>query len=114
MNLRTIIEALDCKVINEGTGLDKEVTGGYVGDLLSDVIASGKQGDLWITIQVHENIIAVGSLKDLAAIILAKNSQPLEETLESAVEEETTLLSSPLTAFEIVARLSELGLTGSR
>ncbi|MCD4652676.1 serine kinase [bacterium] len=114
MNLKKIIDALGFTVIYEGSGLDKEVESGYVGDLLSDVIASGKKGDLWITIQVHENIIAVSALKDLTAIVLAKNSQPLEETLESAKEEEIVLLSSHMTAFEIVSKLTELGLSGVR
>jgi len=114
VNLREIIDALDLTVINEGDGLDTAVESGYVGDLLSDVIASGKQGDLWITIQVHENIIAVATLKDLAAIILAKNSKPLDETLESAREEGVTLLTSPLTAFELITRLAELGIHGAR
>jgi len=114
VNLRKIIETMNLTVINEGDGLDRDVTSGYAGDLLSDVIASGREGDLWITIQVHENIIAVATLKDLAAIILAKNSQPLEETLESAREEGVSLLSSSMTAFEIVSRLSELGISGAR
>ena len=114
MRLKEIIEALQLKVINDGGNLDSPVTGGYVGDLLSDVIASGKQGDLWITIQVHENIIAVATLKDLTAIVLAKNSQPLEETVESAREEDVTLLSSQMTSFEIISRLSELGVSGQR
>lgn len=114
MNLREISKALDFKVINEGDGMDTNVETGYVGDLLSDVIASGKKNDLWITIQVHENIIAVATLKDLAAIVLAKNSRPLDETIESAQEEGVTLLSSPLTAFEIITRLAELGIHGTR
>ncbi len=114
MNLQQIVNELDLKVIHEGDGLDREVLSGYVGDLLSDVIASGRQGDLWITIQVHENIIAVATLKDLTAIVLAKNSQPLEETLASAREENITLLSSPMTSFEIVSRLAELGISGAR
>ena len=114
MNLQKIIDELGFKIINPGDGLEKEVDTGYVGDLLSDVIASGRQGDLWITIQVHENIIAVATLKDLTAIVLAKNSQPLEETLESAKEEEITLLSSPMTSFEIVTRLADLGISGGR
>lgn len=114
MNLQEIVNELDLKVIHEGDGLDREVSSGYVGDLLSDVIASGRKGDLWITIQVHENIIAVATLKDLTAIVLAKNSQPLEETLRSAREEDVTLLSSPMTSFEIISRLAELGISGAR
>ncbi len=114
MRLTEIVDKLGLTVIHPGSGLDQEVKGGYVGDLLSDVIASGKKGDIWITVQVHENIIAVASLKDLAAIILAKNSKPLEETLEKAAEEGTILLSSPHTSFEIVAGLAALGVSGVR
>ncbi len=114
MQLKKIVDALNLTVIHEGDLLAKEVSGGYVGDLLSDVIASGREGDLWITIQVHENIIAVATLKDLTAIILSKNSQILEETLESAQAENVTLLSSPLTSFEIVCELAKLGVSGVR
>ncbi|MBN1296768.1 serine kinase [bacterium] len=114
MNLRKIVDALGLTVIHAGHGLDREIGGGYAGDLLSDVIASGKKGDLWITIQVHENIIAVAVLKDLAAIVLAKNSRPLEETLASAREEGVILLSSSMTTFEIVTCLAQLGLSGTR
>jgi hypothetical protein len=33
--------------------MDRTVEGGYVSDLLSDVIAGAKEGDLWLTLQVH-------------------------------------------------------------
>jgi hypothetical protein len=114
MKLREIIESMGLTIHNEGDHLDEEVTGGYTGDLLSDVIASGRHGDVWITIQVHENIIAVATLKDLAGIILAKNSQPLEETTENARSEGVTLLGSHLTAFQLAQELAQLGVTGSR
>ncbi len=112
MRLREIVEALNLEILNEGEHLDEVVLGGYVGDLLSDVIASGTAHHLWVTIQVHENIIAVASLKDLAGIIVAKNSTPLEETLENAREEGVTLLRSPLNSYQLVTKLSELGISG--
>jgi hypothetical protein len=114
MKLREIISSLDLAIHNEGAHLDDEVSGGYSGDLLSDVIASGRKGAIWITIQVHENIIAVATLKDLAAIILAKNSKPLEETLENARSEEVTLLGSPLNAFQLSQELGRFGVSGAQ
>ena len=114
MVLREIVETLRLEILNEGEHMDGAVDGGYVGDLLSDVIASGKQFDLWITVQAHENIIAVAALKDLAGIILAKNTKPLEETLRSAVDEHVTLLRSSLTSYQIVERLAALGISGDR
>jgi len=114
MHLRELMKQLDLKLLNKGEKLDEEVRGGYVGDLLSDVIASGRQNDIWITIQVHENIIAVATLKDLAGIILAKDAKPLAETLEAAASENVTLLSSSLNSYQIVASLSQLGISGAR
>ena len=108
MKLKEIIEKLQLKVL---TGQDKlfvEVTGGYTSDLLSDVIANSKQGNLWITLQIHQNIIAVAKLKDLAGIIIVNNREPDEETLQKAKEENVPLLSSEEMAFEISGKLYEL------
>lgn len=112
MKVREIVKTLNLEIINEGEHLDDTVAGGYVGDLLSDVIASAKEGFVWVTIQVHENIIAVATLKDLSAIIIAKNSAPLDETLENAREEGVTLLRSSMNSYRIVTALSECGITG--
>jgi len=112
VKVREIVANLNLEIINEGEHLDDSVEGGYVGDLLSDVIASAREKFVWVTIQVHENIIAVATLKDLSAIILAKNSTPLDETLKNAREEGVTLLRSSMDSFRIVAALSERGITG--
>ena len=114
MNLNEIVQKLNLKILNRGSGIYQDVKGGYVGDLLSDVIASSKSGDIWVTIQVHENIVAVASLKNLAGIILAKNRSPLNETLENARNEDITLLQTELNSFQIVQKLKELGISGNR
>ena len=63
MKISDIITGLDLKVISGQNGLSNVVTGGYVSDLLSDVMGNAKEGQIWITLQTHQNIIAVGSLK---------------------------------------------------
>jgi serine kinase of HPr protein (carbohydrate metabolism regulator) len=85
-----------------------EVTGGYTSDLLSDVIANSKKGNLWITLQTHQNIIAVVKLKDLSGIIIVKNREPDEDTLQKAKEENVPLLVSEETAYELSGKLYEL------
>lgn len=91
-------------------GLDHKVTGGYCGDLLSDVMANATQGSIWITIQGHPNIIAVAVLRELAAIILVNGRQPDEETKAKADEEGIPILLSSLTAFQLAGRLYKLGI----
>jgi hypothetical protein len=108
MNLETIVRTLQFGVKAGGDRLGAEVRGGYVGDLLSDVMANGREGDIWITRQVHQNIIAVASLKDLAGIVLIRGAEPAQETLEKAVKEGIPLLTTDLPAFEAAGRIYEL------
>ena len=113
MKLNDIVQQTELHVFHRGSAWDQDVGSGYVGDLLSDVIASGRKNMLWITIQVHENIVAVASLKDLAGIILAKGNQPLEETLKAAQSENVTLLGSRLNAYQLIEKLVQIGVSGN-
>ena len=108
MKLKEIIEKLQLKVLTGQDKLDEEVTGGYTSDLLSDVIANSKQGNLWVTLQIHQNIIAVAKLKDLSGIIIVNNRKPDEDTLQKAKEENVPLLVSEEMAYEVSGKLYEL------
>lgn len=108
MKLKNIIDKLQLKVLTGQDHLDVEVTGGYTSDLLSDVIANSKKGNLWITLQTHQNIIAVAKLKDLAGIIIVNNREPDEDTLQKAKDENVPLLCSRDIAFEVSGKLYEL------
>jgi hypothetical protein len=105
MNLETIVQTLHLEVKTGGEKLGVEVRGGYCGDLLSDVMANSREGDLWITRQIHQNIIAVASLKDLAGIVLVRGAEPAVDTLEKARKEKVPLLVSELPAFELAGSL---------
>ena len=110
MELQEIIKSLSLKVETPSVDLDREVKGAYVSDMLSDVIGNSKEGFLWITIQVHLNIIAVASLKNLSGIILVNGRVPAEDTLKKAIEEKIPIMTSPLPAFDLVGLLYSLGL----
>ena len=110
MELQEIIKSLSLKVENPSVDLDREVKGAYVSDMLSDVMGNSKEGFLWVTIQVHLNIIAVASLKNLSGIILVNSRVPAEDTLKKAIEEKIPIMTTPLAAFDLVGRLYSLGL----
>ena len=114
MKLKDIIENLEMRVETAEESVDREVTGGYMSDLLSDVMANSKDGDVWITLQIHPNIIAVATLKDLAGIIIVQGRKPEKETIEKAQSENVPILVSDLQAFEIAGRLYQMGITGMR
>jgi predicted transcriptional regulator len=105
MKLHDVVKALGLAVRSGTASLEREVTGGYAGDLLSDVIANSQSGALWITMQVHVNIVAVAVLKDLAGIVLVEGREPADETLKKAAEEDIPILSSSQPAFETAGAL---------
>jgi hypothetical protein len=92
--------------------LTNTVEGGYASDLLSDVMASAGKGDIWITLQCHPNIAAVGMVKMLSGIILIGGREPEEDTIKKAVEKKIPILSSKLPAFELIGKLYALGISG--
>jgi len=114
MTVQEVAEKLDLEVLTAGAGLEREVSGGYAGDLLSDVIAHARAGDAWVTLQTHGNVVAVASLKELPAVIHVNGRKPGAGTLEKARAEGVALLCTPLPAFELAGRLYQMGLRGCR
>jgi len=112
MTIQEVVDSLHLEILGQYDGLDQEITGGYASDLLSDVIAHSKAGNLWITMQTHRNIVAVATLKELAAVVLVNGRTPDPETLEKAREERIIVLGSRLPAFELVGRLYQMGIRG--
>jgi hypothetical protein len=109
MTVRDIKQKLGLCLCCGEEKLSHEVTGGYAGDLLSDVMANSKAGNVWVTMQVHVNIVAVAVLKELAAIIIVNGRHAAEDTLKKAAEEKVAILSSTLPAFDVTGRLYFLG-----
>ncbi|MGB9839550.1 DRTGG domain-containing protein [Thermovenabulum sp.] len=108
MKLVELVEKLGLKILTEGVNLNKNVEGGYAGDLLSWVMAHAKENQVWITIQSHQNIVAVASLLGLSGIILAEGVPVDENTLKKAKEENIPIFSSNKTSFELCGILYNL------
>jgi len=108
MTVTEVVERLGLRVLtSKGIG-DIEVTGGYTCDLLSDVMANGRMGNLWITMQTHQNVLAVARIKDLAGIVFVNGRRPDEETIRKANEEHVTVLGTDESAFSISGQLYQL------
>ena len=108
MTVKEITDKLGLKVYTEGVTLDGQVKGGYVSDLLSDVMGHASEGEVWITLQSHLNVIAIASLKELAAVILVKDLQAGKDVLAKAQEEGIPVLGSGETTFEVAGILYQL------
>jgi hypothetical protein len=90
--------------------LPDTLTGCYISDLLSDVLAHAQPGMLWVTIQTHRNVISVAATKDVTAVLFTCGRKPPAEVIAEAEQEGITLLATPLTTYEAAGKLWEAGL----
>ncbi len=108
MKLNDLVNELSLEVITSKDGLQNEIAGAYVSDLLSDVMGNSKKGDVWITLQTHLNIVAVAGHAGLSGIIIVGGRQLQEAVLQKAEAEKITIMSTPLYAFETAGKLYQL------
>lgn len=85
---------------------DREVTGGYAGDLLSWVMGRAKSGDAWVTIMSNINIVAVATLADPACIILSEGVNPDDGVIEKAQSMGVNVLSAKDDTFALCAKIA--------
>jgi len=98
------------KVLAGENVLDREVKGLYCCDLLSWVMSHAKDGDAWITVQTHINIIAIASLLNLSCVIVPESIEVDEDTIEKANEEGIPIFSTDLDSFNIFKKFYEAGM----
>ena len=87
----------------------REVDGVFVSDMLSDVMAGAKSGNLWLTIQTHKSIVPAANLVDVAAIVITAGKQVPQETIDIANKYNIAILVSEFSTFELAGKLFTLG-----
>lgn len=87
--------------------LNNPITGIYCGDLLSLVMANAQEGNVWITIQSHINVVAVASLIGLAAIIVVEGNPVDPDVIEKADEEGIAVFTTKNSAYDIASRCAK-------
>lgn len=108
MKVSDLIKELDLTVFCGEENLEAEIKGGYTSDLLSDVMGHMEEGMLWITMQTHQNIVAVATLKDAVAVLVVNGASPDEEALQKGREEGIPLLGTSLSAFTVSGKIYQL------
>lgn len=105
MKVSDIVGPLGLQVLCPGVELNTEVKGGYCSDLLSDVMANAEEGDVWITLHTHLNIVAVGMLSKVAAVVITGGRVPERSVIDRAAQEGLPILCTHLSTFEAAGRL---------
>lgn len=109
MNVRELMPLIEAHALTGEAGLDNPVSAGYACDLLSWVMAHGREHMAWITVQTHMNVIAVATLHEMSCVIVPEGIRVEEPVAAKAAEEGVAVLSSPLTAYEISGRMHARG-----
>ena len=110
MTVRELMDKLGAASLNPEANLDVEISCGYSCDLLSWVLAHGKDGMAWCTVQTHVNVIAVSVLMEMACVILVEGVQPEEASLKKAIDEEMPVLATDKTAYEVCVLMGQMGI----
>ena len=108
MTVKELVEKMNLTVFCGQENLNNEIKGGYTSDLLSDVMGFAREGQVWITLQTHKNVLAIASLKELAAILLVKGNKPEEDMLEQAIDEGIPVLGTDAQTFETTGMVYQL------
>ena len=107
MTLTKLIEKLELKIVT-GSINEDSFDGVYAGDFLSRAMSHVEAGNLWITIMSNANVVAVASLTECAAVILAEGVELLPDALSAAQENGILFLSSDLTVYELCVKIGEI------
>ncbi len=107
MKVKEIAQRLSRVEISGGENDIKDVTGCYIGDLLSLAMSKAQKGDAWITVQGNINVPAVATLVGCSMVILAENMKLDENALLRAKKEEIPVYYSEKSVFEIACEIKE-------
>lgn len=108
MTVQKLIDDFSLEVLCCGDkAADKEVTGGYCGDLLSWVMSKANEGDCWLTVMGNVNSIGVAVLADVACILLTENSAFDDDAKLRAEQNGVIVLRSTENAFNLAVKIAE-------
>ena len=100
-------EKLNLEYITKGDK-DNEISGCYIGDMLSVVMSRAEENSVWLTVQTNVNITAVAVLARLACIIIVDGMELQEDTLKRANEQGISILKTDKTAYETACLINAL------
>lgn len=108
MTTQDLIDRLQLKPLS--TFEQREVKGVFISDMVSDVMANARSGDLWLTVQTHKSIVPAANLVDVAAVVITSGKEVPEETVQLASKFGIPILWAPMSTFALAGKLYELGL----
>ena len=107
MTVKEFADALALKVLVEGD-MEREITGCYIGDLLSWVMGRAPEDCAWLTVMGNINSIAVATLADVSCIILVENAALDDNARQKAEMHGVNILTTEENAYRLAVKISKL------
>lgn len=101
MTLRNLITKIHFEILTKKIQSDLSFRNVYASDLLSNALASINPDTAWITVQVHQNILGIASIKQCPLILFSEGARPEDSIISLAEEKEIFLLGSSHPTFEL-------------
>lgn len=105
MTVNELCQSLNLNALHLPDG-ERQILGGYCGDLLSWVMGRAQEGDAWVTIMSNLNVAAVAQLTDVACVVFAEGVMPDEDTVEKARQHRINLLGGKGDSFTLCADIA--------
>lgn len=115
MQIGTLVELLDGKIIVGEQYSDKKIDFAFSSDLMSDVLAfvsEHAQDCVLLTGLTNNQVIRTAEMLDLSAIVFVRGKCPPMEVVELAEENDMVLISTPHTLYATSGILYGQGLEG--
>ncbi len=105
MKVKELWEKLNYEIVVDGD-MDQEITGCYIGDLLSWVMGHASPGNLWITIMSNVNVIAVAVLTEVSCIVLAEGVALDDLALKKAIDQGVCVLRTKDSVYDAAVNIN--------
>lgn len=106
MTAKELSTALNFKIAVDGAP-EKQISVPYCCDLLSIVMGRAPADSAWVTVMGNMNSVAVASLADIGAIILADGVKPDENAIKRAEENGINIFLSDEPIFDTALKIYE-------
>lgn len=106
MKVNELVDLLRLEVLNLSDG-EREIHGGYTGDLLSWVMSRAEADNVWVTIMTNINVVAVAQLTDVACVIIAEDAEVTKEVVARAEAQGINLFRSVRTSWELIGAIAD-------
>ncbi|MBQ3042107.1 MAG: hypothetical protein IJD47_02800 [Clostridia bacterium] len=106
MTVKELAKILGATTVAE-SDFEREINGGYAGDLLSFVMGRAMPDCAWYTIMTNVNVCAVATLTDCAVVVICEDCIPDEMLVTRAKSQGINVIATSLDMHSAIALVAK-------